>query len=50
MTKKRTLSGTRRKAVRTSGFRSRSQRSSGRKILNERRRIGRKKLTISRVK
>lgn len=46
MTKKRTLSGTRRKAIRTSGFRARSKTKSGQKILRARRRTKRQKLTI----
>jgi len=47
MTKKRSLCGTKRKAIRTSGFRARSKTKSGQKILNARRRNKRKKLTIS---
>nr|YP_010443826.1 ribosomal protein L34 [Vacuolaria virescens]UTE94713.1 ribosomal protein L34 [Vacuolaria virescens] len=44
---KRTLEGTRRKAIRKSGFRSRMSTKSGSQVLNDRRRKGRKKLTIS---
>jgi large subunit ribosomal protein L34 len=44
---KHTLNGTRRKVVKTSGFRARIQTKAGRKILRNRRRKGRWKLTIS---
>jgi large subunit ribosomal protein L34 len=44
---KHTLNGTRRKALNTSGFRARIQTKAGRKILRNRRRKGRWKLTIS---
>ena len=49
---KRTLGGTRRKAIRTSGFRARMASVTGRKIIAARRRPGRKTLskTFSRVK
>lgn len=43
---KNTLNGTRKKAVKTSGFRSRLATKSGRKILSNRRRKGRYKLSI----
>ena len=43
---KRTLRGTYLKKVRTSGFRSRMQSKTGRRILNARRRKGRNKLTV----
>lgn len=43
---KHTLNGTRRKAQKTSGFRARIQTQAGRKILRNRRRKGRWKLTI----
>lgn len=43
---KHTLNGSRRKAIKTSGFRSRIQTKSGRKILRNRRRKGRWKLSI----
>lgn len=43
---KRTLEGTKRKAIRKSGFRSRMKTKSGRLVLNCRRRKGRKKLSI----
>ena len=46
MTTKRTLEGTNRKAIRKSGFRARMSTKSGSKILTNRRRKGRKKLTI----
>jgi large subunit ribosomal protein L34 len=47
MTTKRTLEGTNRKSIRKSGFRARISSNSGLKILNNRRKKGRKKLTIS---
>lgn len=47
MTTRRTLEGTNRKSIRKSGFRARISTKSGLKILNNRRKIGRKKLTIS---
>jgi large subunit ribosomal protein L34 len=45
---KHTLNGTRRKVVKTSGFRARLATKSGRKILKKRRAKGRWKLTILR--
>lgn len=42
----RTLHGTRIKKIRTSGFRARMASKSGRRILNGRRRKGRKRLTV----
>jgi large subunit ribosomal protein L34 len=44
---KHTLNGTRRKVIKTSGFRARLMTKSGRKILKNRRRRGRWKLSIS---
>lgn len=44
---KRTLEGSNRKSIRKSGFRARISTKSGYKVLNNRRRKGRKKLTIS---
>jgi large subunit ribosomal protein L34 len=43
---KNTLNGTKRKVVKTSGFRARRATKSGRKILRNRRRRGRHKLAI----
>jgi large subunit ribosomal protein L34 len=43
---KHTLNGRRRKVVKTSGFRARIQTKSGRKIIRNRRKKGRWKLTI----
>jgi large subunit ribosomal protein L34 len=43
---KHTLNGTRRKVIKTSGFRARLATKSGRNILQKRRKKGRKKLTI----
>ena len=43
---KHTLNGSRRKVIKTSGFRSRLATKSGRKILRTRRRRGRWKLAI----
>jgi large subunit ribosomal protein L34 len=43
---KNTLNGTKRKAIKTSGFRARIATKTGRKILKNRRRKGRWKLTI----
>lgn len=43
---KHTLNGTRRKAIKTSGFRARTKCKSGKKILQKRRKKGRWKLTI----
>ena len=43
---KHTLNGTRRKVVNISGFRARIATKSGRKVLKNRRRKGRKRLTI----
>jgi len=42
---KRTLEGTNRKAIRKSGFRARMATPAGRKVLNARRRRGRKRLS-----
>lgn len=44
---KSTLNGSRLKAVKVSGFRARLSTKNGRKVLNNRRRKGRKKLAIS---
>lgn len=44
---KRTLGGSRRKKVKTSGFRSRMQTKAGREVLKRRRLKGRKKLAPS---
>jgi large subunit ribosomal protein L34 len=44
---KHTLNGRRRKVIKTSGFRTRMSTKTGRKILKNRRRKGRWKLTIS---
>nr|AIM52806.1 50S ribosomal protein L34 [Ochromonas sp. CCMP1393]AIM52819.1 50S ribosomal protein L34 [Ochromonas sp. CCMP1393] len=43
---KHTLNGRRRKVVKTSGFRARLKTKSGRKIIRNRRKKGRWKLTI----
>jgi len=43
---KYTLNGTRKKAIKTSGFRARLGTKSGRKVLKKRRNKGRWKLTI----
>jgi large subunit ribosomal protein L34 len=43
---KRTLRGTNLKKLRTSGFRSRMESKTGQRIVNARRRKGRKKLTV----
>jgi len=43
---KRTLRGTNLKKIRISGFRSRMESKTGRRIINSRRRKGRKKLTV----
>jgi large subunit ribosomal protein L34 len=43
---KHTLNGTRRKVIKTSGFRARIATKNGRKIIKNRRRKGRWKLTI----
>ena len=43
---KNTLNGSRRKVIKTSGFRARLATKSGRKILKNRRRKGRHKLSI----
>ena len=43
---KRTLEGTKRKAIRKSGFRSRMRTKSGRNVLKSRRQRGRKRLSI----
>ena len=42
-----TLNGTKKKVIKTSGFRARIASKTGRKILKNRRRKGRAKLTIS---
>lgn len=44
---KHTLNGTRRKTIKTSGFRARLKTKSGRKVLKNRRSKGRWKLAIS---
>ncbi len=44
---KYTLNGTRRKQIRTSGFRTRMRTHDGRKVIQARRRKGRKRLSIS---
>ena len=44
---KSTLNGSRLKAVKVSGFRARLATKNGRKIINNRRRKGRRKLAIS---
>nr|YP_010336714.1 ribosomal protein L34 [Stylonema alsidii]UNJ15120.1 ribosomal protein L34 [Stylonema alsidii] len=44
---KRTLEGTKRKKIRTSGFRQRMKTPSGRRIIKARRSKGRKSLTVS---
>jgi len=44
---KHTLNGTKRKAIKTSGFRARLATKNGRKILKNRRRKGRWKLSLS---
>jgi len=43
---KNTLNGSRRKVIKTSGFRARLSTKNGRKILKKRRSKGRKKLSI----
>ena len=43
---KRTLRGTNLKKIKTSGFRIRMESKTGRRILNARRKKGRKKLTV----
>jgi large subunit ribosomal protein L34 len=43
---KNTLNGTKRKAIKTSGFRARNATKSGQKILKKRRNKGRWRLTI----
>ena len=43
---KNTLNGTRKKVIKTSGFRARLATKSGRKILKNRRRKGRHRLSI----
>ncbi len=43
---KHTLNGTRKKVIKTSGFRARTATKSGRKILKKRRSKGRWRLTI----
>lgn len=47
---KYTLNGTKRKAIHTSGFRARLSTKNGRKVLKNRRKKGRWKLTIGRKK
>ena len=44
---KKTLEGTNRKAVRKSGFRARIRTANGRKIIKQRRKKGRKSLSLS---
>ena len=44
---KHTLNGSRKKVIKTSGFRARMASKTGRKVLKNRRRKGRWKLTIS---
>jgi large subunit ribosomal protein L34 len=44
---KHTLNGTKRKAIKTSGFRARNSSKTGRKILKQRRQKGRWRLAIS---
>ncbi|HEY9705127.1 MAG TPA: 50S ribosomal protein L34 [Allocoleopsis sp.] len=46
---KRTLEGTRRKKVRTSGFRARMRSHTGRKVIKARRARGRHRLSVSTV-
>jgi len=43
---KRTLEGTKRKAIKVSGFRARMKTATGKNIIKSRRKIGRKKLSI----
>ena len=43
---KHTLNGTKRKAIKTSGFRARKSSKTGRKILKNRRKKGRWKLSL----
>nr|YP_010903208.1 ribosomal protein L34 [Hypnea cornuta]YP_010903406.1 ribosomal protein L34 [Hypnea cryptica]WCH55661.1 ribosomal protein L34 [Hypnea cornuta]WCH55859.1 ribosomal protein L34 [Hypnea cryptica] len=43
---KSTLQGSNRKRIRKSGFRARMKTSSGRRILNKKRRKGRKKINV----
>jgi large subunit ribosomal protein L34 len=43
---KNTLNGTKKKAIKTSGFRARLATKSGRKILKKRRRKGRHKISM----
>jgi len=44
---KRTLGGTRRKKIRTSGFRSRMKSPAGRRVIKARRHKGRKRLAVA---
>jgi large subunit ribosomal protein L34 len=44
---KRTLGGTKRKAIRVSGFRARMQTKNGRNVIKTRRARGRQRLSIS---
>ena len=44
---KKTLEGTKRKAIRKSGFRARMKTANGRKIIKNRRQRGRKSLSMS---
>jgi large subunit ribosomal protein L34 len=43
---KRTLGGTKRKAIKISGFRARMKNHNGKNIIKSRRKVGRKKLSL----